>query len=165
MPLDVAREMQSLRKMTVPDLQVRYAEAFGEAIRSRHKEFLVRRIAWRLQANADGGLTERARKRATEIADDRDLRMKAPAAKQEQPVGATVTGSLASDHNRRLPMPGAVLSREYRGRDVRVTVLANGFEHDGQVYSSLTAAVKAITGSHWNGYHFFRIAKQEGGDS
>jgi hypothetical protein len=42
------------------------------------KQFLFRRIAWRLQANAEGDLSERARLRAAQIADDRDLRIRAP---------------------------------------------------------------------------------------
>jgi hypothetical protein len=56
-------------------------------------------------------------------------------------------------------MPGAVLTREYRGRTIAVTVLDEGFECEGTVYRSLTAVAKAVTGSHWNGYLFFGIAK------
>ena len=46
--------------------------------RSNHKQFLFRRVAWRIQANAWGGLSERARRRALELADDADLRIRAP---------------------------------------------------------------------------------------
>ena len=55
-------------------------------------------------------------------------------------------------------MPGAVITREYRGCTIAVTVLDEGFEYEGAVYRSLTAVAKAITGTHWNGYHFFRDA-------
>ena len=51
---------------------------FGEESRSNHKQFLFRRIAWRIQALAEGGLSERARRRALEIANDADLRIRAP---------------------------------------------------------------------------------------
>ena len=54
-------------------------------------------------------------------------------------------------------MPGAVLTRTYKGERVSVTVLDNGFEYDGDVYRSLTAVARAVTGSHWNGYHFFGL--------
>ena len=64
--------------MTVGQLKDRYREVFGEDTRSNHKQFLFRRIAWRVQANAEGGLSERARRRALEIADDADLRIRAP---------------------------------------------------------------------------------------
>jgi len=39
----------------------------------------------------------------------------------------------------RLPIPGTVLSRKYRGRRVDVKVLPSGFEYEGQVYRSLSA--------------------------
>ena len=57
----------------------------------------------------------------------------------------------------RLPIPGTVLTRKYRGRQIEVKVLPNAFEYDGQNYRSLTAVAKAITGSHWNGHLFFGL--------
>jgi hypothetical protein len=54
-------------------------------------------------------------------------------------------------------MPGAVLTREYKGRTIQVTVLPSGFDYDGQVYRSLSAVAKAVTGSHWNGHLFFNL--------
>ena len=74
----VLEQIEALRSMTVSRLRERYREVFGEESRSNHKQFLFRRIAWRLQANAEGDLSERARKRALEIADDADLRIRAP---------------------------------------------------------------------------------------
>ncbi len=59
--MNIAHEVITLRRMTVGQLQDRYVEVFGEAVRSRHKQYLVRRIAWRLQANAEGGLASRRR--------------------------------------------------------------------------------------------------------
>ena len=64
--------------MTVGKLKDKYREVFGEDSRSNHKQFLFRRVAWRIQANAEGGLSERARRRALEIANDADLRIRAP---------------------------------------------------------------------------------------
>ena len=40
--------------------------------------WLIKRIAWPMQANHEGGLTERARQRARELACDADLRLSAP---------------------------------------------------------------------------------------
>ena len=57
------------------------------------------------------------------------------------------------------PLPGTVLTREYKGREVRVRVLEKGFEYEGQPYRSLSAVAKAITGSHWNGRLFFGLRK------
>lgn len=70
----MAARIQGLRDMTVPELREQYREVFGEETRSRHKEFLWKRIAWRIQANEEGDLSERALRRAAEFADDGDLR-------------------------------------------------------------------------------------------
>ena len=68
--------------------------------------------------------------------------------------------SFSSAHDRRLPMPGTVLMREYKGEKLSVMVLDHGFEFDGDVYKSLTAVAKSVTGTHWNGYHFFGLKKE-----
>ncbi len=57
----------------------------------------------------------------------------------------------------RLPPPGTVLTRPYKGGTIQVQVLAHGFEYDGKVYRSLSAVAKAVTGSHCNGFLFFRL--------
>ena len=78
MSIDVDKLVAELAVMTVADLKERYAEVFGEPARSSHKRFLIKRITWRTQALAEGGLSERARKRAMELADDTDLRLTPP---------------------------------------------------------------------------------------
>jgi hypothetical protein len=75
---EIREEIEALRNLTTALLKEKYREVFGEETRSNHKQFLFRRIAWRIQANAWGGLSERARQRALEIADDADLRIRAP---------------------------------------------------------------------------------------
>ncbi len=145
--------------MTITQLRERYEEVFGEACRSNHKQWLVRRIAWRLQANEEGDLSERAGRRAAELANDADLRMKAPPQKKPSPAprGRKVQAAIARRQDDRIPMPGTVLTREYKGDTVQVTVLPTGFDYEGEVYSSLSAAAKAITGSHTSGFLFFRL--------
>lgn len=56
-----------------------------------------------------------------------------------------------------LPLPGTVLTKDYKGRLLRVLVLDNGFEFEGARFQSLSAVAKAVTGSHTNGYLFFRL--------
>lgn len=167
--LNVGQKVSELRRMTVGELRREHAVVFGEPTRSYHKEFLVRRIAWRMQANAEGGLPERARQRALEIADDADLRLRAPgrmnAGAGLAPVAGArvVTKRIEVPADARLPMPGALLTREYRGRTIRVRVLAEGFDYEGTIYRSLSAIAKAVTGAHWNGYLFFGIEAPGGG--
>jgi hypothetical protein len=161
--LNVGKEVAVLKHMTVAELRAKYAEVFGEGTRSRHKEFLWKRIAWRMQSLAEGDLSERARRRAAELANDADIRMLAPKTPASPAPEWTRIAELRFSADRRLPMPGAVLSREYKDRTVVATVLPKGFEYEGQVYRSLSAVAKAVTGTHWNGYHFFGLTK--GGDS
>jgi hypothetical protein len=105
---------------------------------------------------AEGDLSERARRRAAELARDADLRLNPPHRQETttppppQPVG------IPASVDPRLPPPGTILARPYKGQLVQVQVLTDGFAYAGRVYASLSAVAKAITGSHTNGYLFFR---------
>ena len=158
MAVNMNIEIATLRRMTAAQLRDKYHEVFGEVTRSGNKDFLFKRISWRMQSLAEGGLSERARQRAAELARDADIRMTMPRPPQA-PLDAVerTTTAPAAKPGRRLPMPGAILVREYRGRLIQVTVLPKGFEWEGQVYRSLSAVAKAVTGSHWNGYLFFNL--------
>lgn len=157
----VVREIEALDRMSVPELREKYREVFMEDARSTHKDFLKKRIAWRIQANAEGGLSERARRFAEEIANDADLRLRAPKRVLKkldtEPAGRTDVHSFKASHDRRLPMPGAVITRMHKGRKIMVKVRDDGFEYEGQLFRSLTAIAKEITGAHWNGYDFFGL--------
>ena len=156
-------EIESLRHMTVGQLKDKYRGVFGEVSRSNHKQFLFRRIAWRIQANALGGLSERARRRALELAHDADLRIRAPKnfLKAELDENRTIE-TRAPANDPRLPMPGSMLVRRYRGKDIVVRVREDGFEYDGQVHRSLSSAVRAATGTPWNGFAFFGLGGKPG---
>ena len=158
MEMNVGRELAALQRLTVPQLRGRYAEVFGEPTLTRNRAWLVKRLAWRLQALAEGDLSERARRRAAELARDADLRLNpprlsAPAAPPER----TQADGLDAKADGRLPPPGTVLTRPYKGRTLQVLVLPHGFQYEGLTYRSLSAVAKAITGSHCNGFLFFRL--------
>src|SRR5271157_1083806 len=157
-------EIEALRHMTVGQLKQKYGEAFGEASRSNHKQFLFRRIAWRMQANAWGGLSERARRRALEIADDADLRIRAPRnfLKVELDESRTIETRVAPTEDPRLPIPGTMLVRRYRGKDIVVRVREDGFEYGGNIHRSLSSAVREATGTPWNGFAFFGLGGKPG---
>jgi hypothetical protein len=164
MMLNVAKEVAALGRMSVTDLRSKHIEAFGEPTRTGNRDYLVKRIAWRLQANAHGDLSEQARRRADELANDADLRTTAPKVrKTEDRPALTRQTSVAFDSDSRLPMAGSNIKRLYKGREIVVRVLPNGFEYEGKVYRSLSAVAKAVTGTQWNGYHFFNL-KRNGGD-
>jgi hypothetical protein len=73
-PSGIREEIEGLRHLTTGQLKDKYRAVFGEDSRSNHKQFLFRRIAWRIQSNAWGGLSERARRRALEISFRRLIR-------------------------------------------------------------------------------------------
>ncbi|MFM2094088.1 MAG: hypothetical protein RIS70_1212 [Planctomycetota bacterium] len=152
-----------MERMTVDQLRTKFAEVFGEGTNSRHKEWLIKRIAWRMQANVEGGLSERALRRAMELANDADLRVTAPRQRKPESDAGERTVAIATSlkPGTRL-LPGTALKRDYKGRTIRVTVLADGFEFEGERYKSLTGVAKAVTGKHWNGFHFFGLRRNGG---
>ena len=156
---DLGKELVALARLGAADLRHRYAEVFGEPTRTGNKAWLVKRIAWRLQMLAQGDLSERARQRAAELANDADLRLSPPRLlpTATQPTLRSGTSRRRCLHNERLPPPGTILYRPYKGQTVQVKILVHGFACAGKVYPSLSAVAKAITGSHCNGYLFFRL--------
>jgi hypothetical protein len=153
------REIEGLRKLKTKELKARYREVFGEPSPSSNHAHLFRRVAWRLQARAEGDLSERARERAAELADDADLRLRAPhqfwgkLERAQEEAGAR--------RDRRLPVAGSVLKRSYRGQAIAVKVLDDGFEYNGRRHASLSSIASQVTGTRWNGFAFFGLLRQE----
>lgn len=156
MNLDIDRELAALQQMTVPQLRERHAELFGQPTGTHNKLHLIRKIAWRIQALAEGDLSERARQRAAELARDADVRVRPP---REFAVAKSSGGSVtvAVQTDPRLPSIGDAIVRTYKGQKIRVVILADGFEYDGRRFRSLSAVAKAISGSHCNVFRFFGL--------
>jgi len=160
MSLNMKKELAALEAMTVGELHVRYVKVFGEPVRSRHRKYLIRRIAWRLQANAEGGLSGRALRRAEELANVADVRVTPPrTADPDERLPRVISKPVGvrAGADSRLPPVGSQITRKYKGRTITVTALADGLEYLGERYRSLTAVAKAITGSHINGFRFFGL--------
>jgi len=150
------KEIERLRHSKVKELQERYRELFGEDSRSSNRAHLFRRVAWRLQARGTGELSERAQQRAAELADDAELRRRAPRSFWNATQGATSAGVRRDG---RLPETGSLLTRSYQQRTIEVRVLEKGFEYNHTVYASLSAIARQVTGTRWNGFLFFGIHK------
>src|SRR5262249_8170448 len=89
----IEQHIAKLSRMTGGQLTQKYIDVFGEETPSNNRQFLFRRI-WRIQALAEGGLSERARRRALEIANDADIRVRAPNKKALDPEFLKVTARL-----------------------------------------------------------------------
>lgn len=165
MPPCLEDELETLKEMTVSELQRKYAQVFGEPTRAHNKAYLWKRIAWRLQFQAEGDISERARRRAEELAREEDLRIHPPKGTfaPTSPTDKARTLVLPfkpPERDDRLPTPGTLLGRVYHGARVEVEVLEKGFRHKGKNYPTLTSVAQEITGSHWNGYEFFGLRKR-----
>jgi len=146
--------INALQQMTTAELRVEWRRVMGEEPRSFHRIWLWRRLAWAIQAREFGGLSARAQERLKELL---------PCAETWMPLGKRGLQDIGSPlpvprtRDARLPAPGTVLTRKYRGRTIAVTVLEDGFDLEGKRFPSLTSVAQIITGSHWNGHHFFGL--------
>jgi hypothetical protein len=159
-------EIEQLRGATVSELRAKYFSLFGQPSRSNHKQFLFRRVAWRLQALAYGELSEQVRQQALVLAQDADLRIKAPrhlVGTPQQVLQPTLRSRREPGRDERLPQPGSILRREFKGQIVVVQVLEHGFQYQDRFYKSLSAIARQVTGTHWNGYTFFQPKTSAGG--
>ena len=157
----VIAEIARLPDLRVADLQQRYEQVYGEECRSRNKQYLIRRLAWRLQANEEGGLSASTLKMAEELAVDAETRVTAPRLNSTNNVEVVRTQPAAFvDWDPRLPPPGNMVERQYKGQMIRVVVLQEGFEYEGQRYRSLSAIAKEVSGTHTNGFLFFRLGRR-----
>jgi len=158
----VARTIEELRGLNIAGLKQKYLVLFGAESKSSNKAFLFRRIAWKIQAQVEGGLSERALQRAAEIADEADLRVRAP--KGFLPL-ATASAGWAADRSQvpgdwRVPPPGTILTRRHGNREIVAKVLKKGFEFESRRYRSLSAIAREVTGTRWNGLLFFGLAER-----
>ncbi len=155
---DVTRQLAEIRDMTVGQLRDKYREVFDEPTRSRNKVYLRKKVAWRIQELAEGGLSDRARSLLEELAAGAPLRWRG-GSRRRGAASATAPG-VAPQRDPRLPAPGSVLSRRYQGDECRVTVLQEGFEYRGERYRSLSKIAREITGTNWNGFLFFALERR-----
>ena len=157
-------QIDELAKMGVRELQQHYRDIFGEEPESVHRQFLFRKIAWRLQADQEGGLSESARELARAIAQDAPLRNRVISNAGKRRAGIqldqSATTTIAPGHDSRLPMPGGLIVKQFKDQTIVVKVVDDGFEYDDRRYSSLSAIAQEITGTKWNGFLFFGLTKE-----
>jgi hypothetical protein len=160
MNAELNQQIHELRQMTTAQLQRKYCELFGQESHSNHKYYLFRRVAWRAQALVEGGLSERARQYAREIASDADLRLCAPQKLANPPTARVARASRPPDS--RMPAPGTQLIKRYKDQTLTVTVLEDGYRFEERLYKSLSAIARQVTGTQWNGYLFFGLGLRKG---
>lgn len=151
--INLLESQNKLNQLNMSDLRVRFAQYYSYTPQTRKKAHLVSKILWAIQRESEGDIGSQSRKNALKIANDRDVRERFPIVKSE---ATTRTASI----NYQPPVEmttGTILQRNYKGRDIRATVLDNGFECDGRWFKSLSAIAREITGTQWNGKLFFGL--------
>jgi len=140
----VLKQIDELNRMSMAQLRKRWADLMGIDPGKLGRQYLMRRLAYRVQELAYGGLSPQARRQLEAAADGR-------------PRNATPSKS-----KKTILAPGTRLLREWHGDRYEVIVEADGFRYNGKLYRSLTAAAYAITGSHLSGNLFFGIQRKRG---
>ena len=121
----LADEIEALMPLGLEGLREVWRNRYGAPPKLRSAALLRHCLAWRLQAEALGGL-------------DRDTRRQLKRRQRVQAEGLALG-------------VGTTLQREWQGQIVQVTVEEEGFRHKGQLFKSLSAAATAIAGTRWNG--------------
>jgi hypothetical protein len=154
---DAPRLLGQLDRMSVDQLANKYLELYGEPTRSRNGGYLRKRLAWRIQEAAYGGLSPSALERIKQLGDalPESWRMRS----------ANITTPAKPSRDPRLPPAGTILKREYGGAQHEVRVLHDGFEYAGRRFDTLSAVAQEITKTRWNGFAFFQLTKRGGAPS
>ena len=135
----ISEEVRAIAQLPLPALRAAWPARWGELPKYRSRDLLARAMAYRLQAEAFGGLSTSARRRAADYA------AKFAADRKFTPTPGPVL------------KPGTSLMREWKGVRHEVAVTADGFEYLGQRYRSLSQVAFVITGTKWNGLVFFGL--------
>ena len=172
---EAAGQLQKLMGMTVSELRGKYQEVFGQACHSRNKDYLRKKVAFRIQELAEGGLSDKAKAKIEELAAVAPLRQwhsrkgkggaqpdtAAPNAAAGPGAPPKAKAKVEAERDPRLPPVGTVLKRTFKGAEHEVKVLDGCFEYLGKQYSSLSKVACEIAGAHWNGFTFFSLNNPE----
>jgi hypothetical protein len=145
MSTDTSAHIAELQQLPMRDLRDRWRALIGTDPPRYNRGFLVRRLAYRIQELAHGGLSQAARTRMDELLAEAGCdQLGSPQVKRQIARG-----------RREMPIAGTRLIREWNGQPHEVTAVPGGFAYRGRRYRSLTAIAELITGTHWNGPAFF----------
>jgi Protein of unknown function (DUF2924) len=137
----VAAQLATLPSLPMPDLWALWDQHFPRRPAHRNRHYVESRLAYRIQEQAYGTLPTPIRRMLVE-AGAKHSKIKSAAGRSAQT----------------LLMPGTTLIREWEEREYRVTVTPEGlYALDGQVFKSLSAVARHITGTHWSGPKFFGL--------
>ncbi len=154
---DLPSQLAALEQMNVGNLAAVYRDLYGEPTRTRNKYYLRKRLNWRLQELAHGGLPASAVKKIAQLGDTMPERWRIRQAAQV--IEPSPLPQPSEPRDPRIPPVGTILRRLHNGITHEVLVCTEGFEHAGMHFKTLSAVAKHITGTPWNGFLFFALKK------
>jgi hypothetical protein len=127
----IEEEVEALGELDLHQLRQAWQVRYGVPPKLRSPELLGLMLAWRVQADAVGGLAVETR-----------LALRRPAAQKARPIATS----------------GTKLAREWKGVRHEVTVTGDGgYLYQKDRYASLSQIARLITGARWNGPRFFGL--------
>ncbi len=140
-PPSVVAQIAQLPDLPMEQIKALWQQLFCAGTPTHNRQFLERRIAYRLQEVAfrkvDPNLLERNKRRIASLVETGKVKKRDP------------------DYR---PAPGTMLTREYREREYRVIATADEqYEFEGRLYQSLSIIAREITGTRWSGPLFFGL--------
>lgn len=153
--MEFMKEVLALNHKPLKDLKEKYQELYGpKKVVTANRMFLIKRILYKLQEQEHGGISQTAKDKADALI------------KKHDPVNNKSAKSKNGDAKKsnrdpRLPIPGSIITKVYKGKKLEVKTLEKGFEYKGKVYRSLSVIAKDVTGNIWNGFLFFGLNKKD----
>lgn len=140
-PPAVAAQIAGLSDLAMPAIKSLWLKLFDAEPPTHNRQFLERRIAYRLQELE-------FRKVNPQLLDRNSRRI----------ASLVATGKIKKRDRDFRPVPGTVLTRDYRGVEYRVVVTADSqYEFEGRLFPSLSMVAREITGTRWSGPVFFGL--------
>ena len=151
----VVAQIMDLKTKSLKELQAKYEELFnGKKALSSNKVCLWRKISYRLQEIEYQGLPEDVQNQINDLVkryDPVNNKSMRPAAPEKEPNATSLV------RDKRLPIPGSIITKHYKDRVLEIKVLEIGFEFENKYYKTLSSIASHVTGAHWNGYLFFNL--------
>jgi len=158
MDKSITAQIAELQKMSVAQLRKRMAELTGEPCQQTHRRYLIKRLAFVIQERHYGGISDEAKEQIAELR--KEFEGTRPSTWFNPPTrSGQKPGRRRRSHGRdpRLPQPGTIITRHFKGHVYSVEVLDKSFLFEDQPYKSLSAVAQEICGTHINGFSFFRL--------
>lgn len=151
----VIHEIMDLQTRSLEELKSKYEALFGgQKANSNNKTYLWRKLAYRIQELNCGGHTNETHAQLSEIIEHYDP-INNKSLRPDKTAEERAKRNLCRD--KRLPIPGTVITKRYKDQILEIKVLDRGFEFKTKTYKTLSAIANELTRAHWNGYLFFGL--------